>query len=256
MSSKLSNSLMARIFFKIYKACVFALSPVSFLCDCDSLEELVSWGKINKIEAFNGQFVRAFILLKLFRYFKCSAFIETGTYLGQTAYFVRKVFHTVVFSCELNKRYYWASKISLFFLSGVYLSSRNSPDFLKRLGARSRKCLSNPVFYLDAHGYEYWPLADELNVISKYFTKGIIIVDDFFIPGNPKFDYDQYGGKRLSIDLVKRNFHKESSEFRIYYPVYNSDLEAHLCKRGMCIILFGQNKDLPACFPFDMLRKE
>jgi hypothetical protein len=106
-----------------------------------------------------------------------------------------------------------------------------------------------PLFYLDAHWYDYWPLQDEVKTISK-LSQFVILADDFKVPGKPQFENDNGGGgtpgvHRTTIDIrpcsMETIGHLLPKECDIIYPDYTRkmacDTYPHL--RGNCFILFG-----------------
>ena len=62
------------------------------------------------------------------------------------------------------------------------------------------------LFYLDAHWGKRLPLADEMRVVAGAFPRCVIAIDDFMVPDDPGYAFDDYGpGKRLDLDYVKRS---------------------------------------------------
>jgi len=228
--------------------------PLSFPPDCDSLEKLIYWGKQNRIDAFNGQFIRAFILWKLFEHFSCTSFVETGTFYGYTTGFVARVFKTSVFSCEINKSNYLISKVFLIFTKNTHLSYANSPDFLRHI-SNKEIIGTNPMFYLDAHWGSYFPLPEELNIILKQCSKTVVATDDFCVSPDSWFGYDEYDGVRIDTNLLRQVLRSKLEQIKMYYPEYDPQKEIGGKRRGAGIILLGQEKDMPKTFPFDLLTK-
>jgi hypothetical protein len=105
----------------------------------------------------------------------------------------------------------------------------------------SRTFLSTPslshdgckFFYLDAHWLEDVPLAEETEVIARKFSSFVLMIDDFQVPNDPGYGYDDYGpGKRLSL----RDFPFDSDpRFVPYFPSRHSTEESGT-RRG-CIVL-------------------
>jgi hypothetical protein len=71
---------------------------------------------------------------------------------------------------------------------------RGSSSQILRLLATEEKSGDRPLFFLDAHWYDYWPLNDELAVV-KNLKKAIVMIDDFEGPGRPSFGFDVYVGR-------------------------------------------------------------
>jgi hypothetical protein len=60
-----------------------------------------------------------------------------------------------------------------------------------------------PFIYLDAHWEEDLPLREELEIIREAWDRAIVMIDDFAVPGDPGYGYDDYGsGKALEQDYL------------------------------------------------------
>lgn len=74
-----------------------------------------------------------------------------------------------------------------------------------------------PCFYLDAHGDDYWPLADELKGIAAARPAFcVIIIHDFKVPGKP-WGYDSYKGQDLDLAYVKPLLDQINPHFKITF---------------------------------------
>lgn len=83
--------------------------------------------------------------------------------------------------------------------------------------------------FADAHWNSYWPLLDELKVISDLgLSETVIIIHDFKVPGKP-WGYDNHGGVELDIDYVRESLLKINPNYKISY---NEEAEGN--KRGIC----------------------
>jgi hypothetical protein len=49
-------------------------------------------------------------------------------------------------------------------------------------------------FYLDAHRYEDLPLRDEIRIVTRHWSEVAIMVDDFEVPNDSDYRFDDYGG--------------------------------------------------------------
>jgi hypothetical protein len=57
--------------------------------------------------------------------------------------------------------------------------------------------------YLDAHWNADLPLADELDVVFNYWPAAVIMIDDFQVPDDVGYSYDDYGqGKALTAAYI------------------------------------------------------
>lgn len=119
--------------------------------------------------------------------------METGTYLGDTALCVSRMAPGLpVFTCEINRRFHGLARRRLAGRANVRSINAGSREFLPRL-LELRLAGDRPLFYLDAHWYDDWPLADEVRIVTE-LSAGIIIIDDFMVPGRPQFRFDVGGG--------------------------------------------------------------
>jgi hypothetical protein len=97
---------------------------------------------------------------------------------------------------------------------------------------------NNYFFFLDAHWGKYWPIRDELKVISQ-LPRFIIAIDDFFVPGKSDvrksrgdFGFDFYHRRVLSWGYIHDCFANKA--VRVFYP-----LKPNRDRRGWCVITHG-----------------
>jgi hypothetical protein len=89
-------------------------------------------------------------------------------------------------------------------------------------------------FYLDAHWNEDLPLADEIDIIFGRSSNAVVMIDDFEVPGDPGFDYDDYGpGKALNAEYIAPLAEKHG--LAIFYPSVPSREETG--RRRGCTVL-------------------
>jgi len=114
----------------------------------------------------------------------------------------------------------------------------------------------NPMYYLDAHWYEYMPLPDELVCIGDRSEKGVMLIDDFLVPWEPKYMYDEYPGMRIDLDVINTSLGSQRKDISVYLPNYSPDQDPTGLGIGFAVILLGQDSELPTGeFPFDLLTK-
>jgi hypothetical protein len=59
------------------------------------------------------------------------------------------------------------------------------------------------LFYLDAHWNGDLPVLEELALIFKHRAQGLVMIDDFQVPFDPGYGFDDYGhGKKLCIEIL------------------------------------------------------
>ena len=104
---------------------------------------------------------------ELNKQFPVSCFVETGSYLADTTCFMADKYPRLkILSCELNDKFYNQSRERLTGFKNVQLYQQNSPDFIKEI-INSGKLGACPLFFLDAHWYDYWPLESEIELITQ-----------------------------------------------------------------------------------------
>jgi len=138
------------------------------------------------------------------------AFIETGTNMGNTLYFVSRNYNIPCYSCEIvsdrtpthvleNHNITWKNTSSPSFLHDIVKEESDIVD---------KKC----VFYLDAHfGYQIDVLFSELEFIIDNFSDYYIVIDDCDI-NNKLFLHNGY-----SLDEI---IEKASIKDRVLVPNY------------------------------------
>jgi len=210
------------------------------------------WWSGNSATGFNGQILRARIVYELYKTCQCTAFVETGTYLGSTAMAASQLTGGMVLSCELFLKYHLLARLRLLFFPNVRLTRADSRTFLKKV------CSSNiagelPFFYLDAHWYEDIPLQMELDLIQMRYKQYVIVVDDFKVPGR-KFSFDKYSNSELSGECYPVLFNG-SAEYRVFYPNYEPSEDTG-SDRGYVIIVCGCDQAMEVAmksFPLNLL---
>ena len=219
-----------------------------------SLEDITEYSKRHRVMGFNRQSIRAYILWRVFKHFHCTSFVETGTGYGHTSGFVRRAFNTAVLTCEINVSDYLISKLNLAWAGPILSSRSSSPDFLRK-ACHQALVGSNPMFYLDAHcWYEDTPLPNELLIIAERCKKGLVVIDDFFVPSEPRFGWDKYTNLRADINVINMTLKARREDVSVYLPAYNPSREPAGRARGMAVVLMGQDKELPIeTFPFNLL---
>lgn len=229
------------------------LTTRTFPDNLASVEELVSFCKRHKVMGFNLEAIRAYIIWELHRLHSCSSFVETGTLYGNTAAFTNRVFKTPVFTAELNPTHYLISKANLAWARGVTQYKASSPDFLNQV-CQKRIIGNNPMFYLDAHWNEFMPLPDELGIIADNCDTAIILIDDFMVPWDDGFLYDEYPDIRIDIDIIDTWLKPKRTDISVYMPTYDPNADPSGKGIGFAVILMGQDNKLPLDrFPFDLL---
>jgi predicted O-methyltransferase YrrM len=187
----------------------------------------------------NGSVYRQEFFEALIQQWKATAIIETGTFRGATTEYFAK-FGKQVYSIETDPRYFGYASAKLRKLSNVKVFYGDSRSHLKRIDFSSTS--DRPVFYLDAHWYNDLPLAEELEIVFNKNKNSIVIVDDFKVPYDQGYTYDDYGASgALDLNLLK-NLRIENLQY--HFPSNASETEFGL-KRGWVVI--SSTADALAC---------
>jgi predicted O-methyltransferase YrrM len=185
--------------------------------------------------AFNGQARRQVLFDQLVKQLKIVAIVETGTFRGtSTAYMANAA--VPVFSCELHPRYFYYSLLRLAGIANVRLERADSRRFLHKLLANSSLPSGPALFYLDAHWGQDFPLWEEVDLILSRHPAAVIMVDDFRVPFDSGFSYDDYGkGKCLSVSDLRKSVASRPS---LFFP---NDASAHETgeRRGCVVLALG-----------------
>lgn len=157
--------------------------------------------------------------------------IETGTFLGNTTEWFAQ-FGVPVVTVEIMPRNFGYCSRRLRKFANVDLRLANSVDALKQLVSEPFDRSMPTLFYLDAHWYDHLPLKEEIEIIFDHFARPIIMVDDFQVPDDPGYGYDDYGpGKRLTLEYVAT---ARAPELSLYFPRTHSRWETG-ARRG-CLV--------------------
>jgi hypothetical protein len=109
-----------------------------------------------------------------------------------------------VLSTELDHRYYSIAKMRLANFDNIKLEELESRRFIEKLAGDSNLAKACSFFYLDAHWNEDLPLREEIELIARHWEQFVILIDDFEVPGDEGYGYDDYGpGKVLSIKYAE-----------------------------------------------------
>jgi hypothetical protein len=135
-------------------------------------------------------------IVKLRDKFKIDYAIETGTYYGETALELIKLFPSVI-TIEVDKALYeaFADVIN----GQAVVICGNSADVLKGMADKGQ--VDNPVFfYLDAHWESFNPLLEEIRQAGRITKFPVIAIHDFKVPAG--FGYDTYNGQPYTLEWI------------------------------------------------------
>lgn len=191
-------------------------------------EHKSSWGG-----PFNGQEFRRKMFLQIINNIGIKMIVETGTYRGTTTEFMSNNFTEKILTVESNKRNYGFSKLRFLFNNKIKMKCDDSRKFLNEILNNANLRAMYVLFYLDAHWEEDLPVVEELEIIFSKCEYPIVMIDDFQVPGDEGYQFDDYGtGKTLSIDLLK-----QLKNYKIYcfFPSASSTSETG-AKRGSIVL--------------------
>ena len=194
---------------------------------------------------FNGQEERCRVVRDLLAALKPAATVETGTFRGTTTEWLAIHFDGPIYSSELDRRYFLQAREKLARFATVRVSLADLRVFLRDLLPGIPK--DRPVlFYLDAHWNEDLPLAEEVRLIVEQAPLAVIMIDDFRVPFDPGYSWDDYGpGKRLSLELLYEL--KDRCSFA--FPSLPATEETG-ARRGLCVLTAaGSLRDVIAMQP-------
>jgi len=189
-----------------------------------------SWGG-----PFNGQNGRVEMFEAVLHALAPVAIIETGTFRATTTELFART-GLPVFTVEGLARNYGFARARLRRYRNVRLFEGDSRRALRRWfsGPLRRIADRTAFFYLDAHWNSDLPLAEELEIIFARCPAAVVMIDDFEVPGDAGYGYDDYGaGKALTAAYVAPA--ADAHGLDIFYPVRPASQETG-ARRG-CVIL-------------------
>ena len=197
-------------------------------------EQRAEWGG-----PFNGQEFRMRIFRELHRTYGFNTVIETGAYRGVTTAFLADETGGKVRTVEAEPWSYGYCRCRFLLHRRISAEFGDSRKFLEHVGASS----SEPsFFYLDAHWGDDLPLRDELEQILTRWDTPVIMIDDFKVPDDAHYGFDDYGKDRtLALDYIEPAIEK----FRpsVFFPAARGAEETG-ARRG-CVVLIGRKVMLP-----------
>jgi hypothetical protein len=183
---------------------------------------------------FNGQLFRRHIFAAVCKKIPISYVVETGTFRGVTTEYLASQIDVPVFSIESNQRNYGFARARLRKLKRVKLYLGDSAKVLGDLFDRNAFPDGQGFFYLDAHWDKHLPLRQEVSLIFEKRPSSVVMIDDFEVPGDPGYLFDDYGeGGSLTLGYLAETM----SRFGLvgFFPNCPSAQESGK-KRGMLVL--------------------
>lgn len=185
-------------------------------------------------QGLNMQERRREIVADLFARCRFDAVLETGTYLGASTGYMASQYGVPVYTSEVLPRNYHVARRMLRDLPDVHLHLLDSREFLTMLVRNSTLPGKRLFCYLDAHWYDDLPLAEEIEIIAGGWSDFVIMIDDFCVPGDDGYGFDDYGaGRRIDIDYLEPV--RQRNALSLYFPTAPSQAETGR-KRGTAIL--------------------
>ncbi len=182
---------------------------------------------------FNGQANRQQIFRQLVARLPLSAIVETGAYRGTTTRFLAEVSGLPVFTVDAHPRYYHYARLRFRRHPLITVEEGDSRRFLERLAGDRTVSRERVFFYLDAHWQEDLPLYEELQIICRAWTDPVVMVDDFRVPGDAGYTYDNYGdGRELRLAYLEPLV---PDRLQAFFPALPSDRETG-ARRGSVVL--------------------
>jgi len=196
------------------------------------VEFLIHDGVRAEPRGFNGQQGRQALFRELARVCDFRVLVETGTYIGDTAGWLAREFKLPVWTSEVEPNFVTVAQKRFRHLPNLQISESDARTFLDVLIATGA-AKAGAFFYLDAHWGTDAPLVTELSLIARRCTEFVVMVDDFEVPGDDGYSFDDYGGVRL----VAADYAKTFGELGLvaYSPTLPSEHETG-ARRG-CVVL-------------------
>ena len=193
---------------------------------------------------FNGQPFRREIVQELVTISKPTFIVETGTFRGTSTEHMARLVSVPVHTIEYEGRFYGYSRVRLRKFPHVHVHNGDSRTVLRELIRGRALPFTRGFFYLDAHWGEDLPLAEELELIFSTWPSALILIDDFQVPNDPGYYFDDYGpGKALTVDYllpIQQRF-----GFSIWFPACPSARESG-ARRGSVVLGQGDVSEVLA----------
>lgn len=186
---------------------------------------------------FNGQERRAEAVAEILRRFPLWAIVETGTYRGTTSAAFHSLARVPIVTVEVDPRLAEYSRLRFRKAADVSVVEADSRAYLAKLAHDESFPHDHVFFYLDAHWYRL-PLAEELQTIGGAWTESIVMIDDFQVPDDPGYGFDEYGdGSRLILGAGGLDSSKVDAS--VFFPSARVDEETG-ARRGSVTLGFGE----------------
>jgi len=184
---------------------------------------------------FNGQRQRQKIFRDVLGVVPFVAIVETGTFRGDTTLYLRSESGLEVFTVENQALNHGFAKARFMRDRGIHALCDDSRAALRKLARRAELRGRSLFFYLDAHWGQDLPLQEEVEIIATYWPHAVVMVDDFAVPDDAGYGYDDYGEARaLTLEYLSRS---RNVSYGVFFPAASSDAESG-ARRGCVLLAF------------------
>lgn len=182
--------------------------------------------------AMNGQTARLETARAMIQDLAIERIIETGTYRGTTTEWLAS-FGLPVTTIEISPRFHAFARRRLRRLPNVEVRLGESSEVLRAFSQTLDDKAAATLVYLDAHWKDHLPLGEELEIIFSTFTNPYVLVDDFQVPDDAGYEFDDYGPeKRLTLEYVAGHY---GGDVHAFFPQVAAQWETGR-KRGWVVL--------------------
>ena len=153
---------------------------------------------------FNGQIMRHKQILQISNLLKPDVAIETGTFLGTSTPYLATMVSGSTYTIEFVSKYAKKARVRFeneFQNLKITLIEGNSVKEIQKL-LKTIPSTSTILAYLDAHWEKELPTAQELTELLKWGNNWVAVIDDFKVPGDDSYGFDQYGDLVVDKSLL------------------------------------------------------
>lgn len=198
----------------------------------------------------NGQVGRQRLVRWIGQQVEFAYAVETGTWRGSSTCFLADVLGCPIWTVEADPNAFVFSQRHLAKRDDVHTSLGDSRAFLEEQADLQN--VEEPVFfYLDAHwDAENLPLWEEIRLVMDRWSQSVIMIDDFQVPHDAGYLYDDYGsGRELTAGNLRGLL---PPGMAVLFPTWESAGETGAV-RGCCVLI---SEGLAARLTGPMLRPE
>ena len=198
---------------------------------------------------FNGQVSRHVQIQQIANSIKPDDAIETGTFLGTSTPYLATLVSGDTYTIEFLAKYAKKARMrfeSEFKFLSITLIEGNSVNEIQKL-LRTIPSSSVVLAYLDAHWELELPTAQELNELLLWGNNWVAVIDDFKVPGDDSYGFDQYGELVVDQSLIPNGV-------RIMVPNQSAKSESG-ARKGTAYVFGPAYKDRNLAEDFQNLRE-